>query len=158
MVGPVKDGDIPVWDIFLRVKVRDLGGDPLRLFRSCLRVMTDRDEASVQGGNEVLFDPDRVFVDQGIGRRQDGRRRPVIVHHHDGPGPGIMIIEIQQIFDVGSAPGVNGLVRVADNEEVFMKAAKHGHEFILQVIDVLKFIDHDIFQPALPLLADLLIL
>jgi hypothetical protein len=41
--------------------------------------------------------------------------------------------------------------RVAHNEQIFVIAAKRLHQPVLQLIDILKFVDHDIFEPFLPL-------
>ena len=158
MVGPVEDGDIPIGDLLLCMQVSDLVRDPLRLLRSRLGVVADRNYTAFQGRDQIFFHTDGIFADQGIGRRQNGGCGPVIVHHHDGPGSRIVFVEIQQVFDIGPAPGVDRLVRITDDKEVFVHAAQDGHELILEVVDVLEFIDHDVFQPALPFSADFLVL
>ena len=35
-----------------------------------------------------------------------------------------------------------------------MISAQHFHQPVLQLVDVLKLVDHDVFQPLLPLQAD----
>ena len=68
-----------------------------------------------------------------------------------------MPVEVQQIFDIRAAPGVDRLVRIAHNEQVFMIGAQHFHQLILKRVDILEFVDHDIFQPLLPFQPDRLI-
>ena len=38
-----------------------------------------------------------------------------------------------------------------------MILAQHLHQGILRRVDILKFVDHDVFQPLLPLEADILV-
>ena len=65
-----------------------------------------------------------------------------------------LLFKVQQVFDARPAPGIDGLIRVADDEQVLMVSAQHLHQPVLQLVDVLKFVDHDVFQPLLPLQAD----
>ena len=39
-----------------------------------------------------------------------------------------------------------------------MIAAQHLHQLILQRVDILKLVDHDVFEPLLPLEPDVLVL
>ena len=65
------------------------------------------------------------------------------------------LVKLHQILPVGPPPGVDGLVRVTYNEEIPVVAAEHFHQFVLQIIDILELIDHDVFQPGLPFLPDI---
>jgi hypothetical protein len=42
----------------------------------------------------------------------------MVLHHQDGPRPGKVPVELQQVFHVRAAPGVDRLIGVADDEEV----------------------------------------
>ena len=99
-----------------------------------------------------------VFCDQRVRRRQNLRRGTVVFHHHDGLHVWKDLVKIQQILDVRAAPGVDRLVRVAHDEEVAVIAAQHLHQLILQRVDILKLVDHDVFEPLLPLEPDVLVL
>ena len=67
-------------------------------------------------------------------------------------------MKIQKILHIGAAPGVNGLVRVSHNKQVFVIAAQNTHQAVLQVINVLKLIDHNVFQAFLPFLFDFFVI
>ena len=95
---------------------------------------------------------------EGIGCRQNLWCRAVVLHHHNGAHLGEVFIEVQQVFHIGAPPGVDGLVRVAHDEQVLMIAAKHLHQLILQRVDVLKLVYHDVLQALLPLEFDALVL
>ena len=135
-----------------------LARHPLRL--RLLRVGKVADDLLARGlrREQVLFDAVAVFCDQRVRRRQNLRRGTVVFHHHDGLHVWKDLVEIQQILDVRAAPGVDRLVRVAHDEEVAVIAAQHLHQLVLQRVDILKFVDHDVFEPLLPLEPDVLVL
>ena len=99
-----------------------------------------------------------VLSDQGIGSRQDLRGGAVILQHHHRPGPRKCGVQIQEIADVSASPGIDRLGRVAYDKKIFMIAAQNFHQLILQPVDILEFIDHDVFQALLPFQADLFVL
>ena len=66
-----------------------------------------------------------------------------------------MLVKVQQVLYIGPPPGVNGLVRVPHDEQIPVVAAQHLHQLILQGVDVLKLVDHNVPQPLLPLELDL---
>ncbi len=74
----------------------------------------------------------------------------VIFQQKNGLDIGECTVELHQIFDIRASPGVDGLVWIADNKEVLVVAAEHLHQFILQAVNILEFINHDVFQPLLP--------
>ena len=135
-----------------------LAHHPMRL--RLLRVGKVADDLLARGlrREQVLFDAVAVFCDQRVRRRQNLRRGTVVFHHHDGLHVWKDLVEIQQILDVRAAPGVDRLVRVAHDEEVAVIAAQHLHQLILQRVDILKLVDHDVFEPLLPLEPDVLVL
>ena len=135
-----------------------LAHHPMRL--RLLRVGKVADDLLARGlrREQVLFDAVAVFCDQRVRRRQNLRRGTVVFHHHDGLHIWKNLVEIQQILDVRAAPGVDRLVRVAHDEEVAVIAAQHLHQLILQRVDILKLVDHDVFKPLLPLEPDVLVL
>ena len=59
---------------------------------------------------------------------------------------------------VGAAPGVDGLVRVSDDEQVAVVLRQHFHEQVLGLVDVLELVDHDVFEAFLPLALDVRLL
>ena len=157
IVRAVKDGHIPQRHAAIMQPLH-LARHPLRL--RLLRVGKVADDLLARGlrREQVLFDAVAVFCDQRVRRRQNLRRGTVVFHHHDGLHVWKDLVEIQQILDVRAAPGVDRLVRVAHDEEVAVIAAQHLHQLVLQRVDILKFVDHDVFEPLLPLEPDVLVL
>ena len=135
----------------------DLRGDPAGFLFAVGRVVAQNRRAARQHGQKVFFDAVRVFRNQTVAGGQNFRRGAVIFHHHDGLRRGIDLVKVQQVAHVGSAPCVDGLVGVADNEQIFVIVAQHLHQGVLRRVNVLKFVDHDVFQPLLPLEADILV-
>ena len=78
----------------------------------------------------------------------------MVLEHHDGARAREALIEIKQQLHVRATPRVDGLIGVADHEQVLVIALQHLHEPVLQRIDILEFIDHDVFQPLLPFKAN----
>ena len=157
IVRAVKDGHIPQRHAAIMQPLH-LARHPLRL--RLLRVGKVADDLLARGlrREQVLFDAVAVFCDQRVRRRQNLRRGTVVFHHHDGLHVWKDLVKIQQILDVRAAPGVDRLVRVAHDEEVAVIAAQHLHQLILQRVDILKLVDHDVFEPLLPLEPDVLVL
>ena len=95
-----------------------------------------------------------VFRDKRIRHRKHLGHRPMILEHHDGARAREALIEIEQQLHVRAAPCIDGLIRVADHEQVLVIALEHLHELVLQCIDILELVDHNVFQPLLPFEAD----
>ena len=109
-------------------------------------------------GGQVLFDAQRIFADQGIGGCQDLRRRTVILHHQNGLYLRESLVEIKQIADVCTAPCVDGLIRITDDEQILVVPHQNMHQLILERVDILEFVDHNVFQAFLPFQPDLFLL
>ena len=150
-MSAVEDGHVPPGDTRLP-EGHNLLHHPFGLPLLGIGQVAADGSAGRQRRDEVLFEPVLVLVDEGVGRRQDLRRRAVVLHHHNGPSPGKGLVQVQKIFDVGATPGVDGLVRVSHHKEVFVIPAQHLHELVLERVDVLELVDHDVLQPPLPLL------
>ena len=153
-MGPVEYGDVP--------QPHPLALELLYLvhYRLGLRLRAGREVAhdrlpGWQRWDELLLHTVLVVGNQGVGRRQYLRGGAVIAHHHDGAGSGVLPVEIQQVFHIGAPPGVDGLVRVAHDEQVLVIAAQHLHQLILQRVNVLELVNHDVFQALLPFQADI---
>ena len=140
------------------MQVLHLKGDPLRLLLGIRRMVTEDAFSVRQRGDQILLDSIAVFGDQRVRGLQNLRRGAVIFRHQDRLCAGVVRFKLHQVLHVRAAPGVDRLVRVAHDEEIFVVAAEHLHQLILQAVNVLKLVDHDVFQPLLPLEADLRIL
>ena len=61
-----------------------------------------------------------------------------------------LFVKVQQESLVRAAPCIDCLIRITDNKEIIVIFTQHLHQFILRRIDILKLINHDIFQTLLP--------
>ena len=85
-----------------------------------------------------------------IGRGfQDVFRRPVVLFQQDHFGIGIIVLETQNIPQVGGTPGINRLVGVAHDTDVAVFRADLFDQFILHQVGILKFIHHHVNVPFL---------
>ena len=78
----------------------------------------------------------------------------MVLKHHDGARAGEALIEVKQQFHVRATPRVDSLVGVADHEQVLVIPLQHLHKPVLQRIDILELVDHDVFQSLLPFETD----
>ena len=130
--------------------------EPAGLLLAVRRVVAQNAFAGRQHRPQLFFDPVLILFDQTVADREDLRGRAVVLHHQDGLRRGVDLVEIQQKPHIRPAPGIDRLIRVTDDEEVFVVIAEDLHELILRRVDVLEFVDHDVFQTLLPFEADIL--
>ena len=62
-----------------------------------------------------------------------------------------VLLEVQDIGDVGAAPGVNGLVVVAHNHEVLILGGQQVGDLVLHVVGVLILVHADVAEALLVL-------
>ncbi len=91
-----------------------------------------------------------IVLDQMICRIKNHGRRAVILFHADRPGFRIIRLKIQDIFDIGPAPRVNGLVRIPDHGDLTPRRSKKLHKTVLRVVRVLVFVDQNVLETVLP--------
>src|SRR5438067_1779903 len=77
----------------------------------------------------------------------ENRRRGAIVllEPHDRGG-GIILVEVEDVAYVGTAPAVNRLVIVADDTDVAFVAGEQPHKLVLRAIRVLILVDEHIAE------------
>ena len=69
-------------------------------------------------------------------------------------GVGEVLLELEDVADVGAAPGVDALVLVADGADVFRFAGQQLHQLVLGAVGVLVLVDEQVAVAALVALAD----
>ena len=154
---PVQDGDLPQGRSRL-LQFPDPPADPLGLFCRVIGMVAQHPLPGRKLGDQVLPDPVLVLIDQRIHRPQDLRSAAVISHHHNGLYPAVVQVKLHEVLSVGAPPGINSLVRVSNDKKILMIITKHFHQLVLQIVDVLKLINHDVLQALLPLQPHLFIL
>ncbi len=60
---------------------------------------------------------------------------------------------MQDVGEIGAAPRVDGLPVVADGADVLFRANEQFDDLVLHVVGVLVFVDEDLPEAGLPLLA-----
>ena len=66
--------------------------------------------------------------------------------HRDSPG-----VKVDDIADIGTAPGVNALVRIADDADVAPAGSQDFGQGVLGMVRILVFVDQDILETGLVL-------
>ena len=84
-----------------------------------------------------------LLRDDGVGGRQDRLRRAVVLLQLDDRGAGEVLLEVEDVVDVGSAKAVDRLVVVADDADVAALAGKQLKQPVLRVVGVLVLVDED---------------
>jgi hypothetical protein len=98
-----------------------------------------------------LAEPRRIVGDDGVGRIQDRGRRAVILLEAHYLRAGIVLLEAVEIFDPRTAPAVDRLVVVADDERRAGRAREEAHPAVLDGVRVLKLVDEHVLKPVLVL-------
>ena len=129
-------------------------GNPFRLIVGGFRVMPHRRPVLGAACAQVLRDALAVLLDKRVRHRNDLGGRAVVLEHHNGARAWEHLVEIEKEAHVSAAPGVDGLVGITHHKQVFVVADKHAHKLVLQRVDILELIDHDVFQPLLPFQPD----
>ena len=150
-VDAVRHDAIAEGDAVLPRQPQSLADDVLRLL--LLRVGLHKADADARGvlREQVLLDPLRVAPDQAPRRVEDGSRRAVVLRKADDARVGVVLLEREDVADVGVAPRVDGLVRVAHDGEVAVSARDLARQLVLRDVRVLKLVHHKVNEPLLPL-------
>ena len=128
-VGPDQHGMVP-WPGTGADPPGDLGGDPVRLFRSGGEgLQSDRTGGRVTSFRAKAFahpDPDLQAVrvvepNQSIGGVEDRRQGAVVAPQHDRPGAGVARLEVKDVVHRGAAERIDRLVVVAHDRDVPMR-------------------------------------
>ena len=85
-----------------------------------------------------------VVLDDGVGRIENIRGAPIILLQLDDLDLGKMLLQVQQIGHLRSAPAVNALVIIADDAKVAMFLGERMDQFKLGGVGVLIFVHHHI--------------
>jgi 4-diphosphocytidyl-2C-methyl-D-erythritol kinase len=70
-------------------------------------------------------------------------------------GPGEVLLELEDVLDVGAAPAVDGLVFIADHADVAVRAGEQLHQLVLRAVGVLVLVDQQVFVAAVVAFAHL---
>ena len=77
------------------------------------------------------------------------RRRAVVALEPDDLGAGKILLEAQDVVDLGAAPAIDRLVVVADAADIVVALGQQPQPQILRDIGVLVLVDQHVFEAAL---------
>ena len=93
-----------------------------------------------------------------VGHGEDALGRAPVLFELDDPGLGVIFLEVEDIRDIGAAPAVDRLVRVAGHAQVPVLACQQVGDEVLGVVGVLVFVDEDEAVAVLQAFEQLLVL
>ena len=127
----------------------DLLADPARLLLAVPVPDQPHLLALRQLGPERLAEPALVGGDDAGGGGEDMRGRAVVLLEPDHLRAGEVLLEAQDVADLGAAPAVDRLVVVADAGDVAVAAGEQPQPQVLRDVGVLVLVDEDVAEPAL---------
>ena len=141
---PAEDRDVAEPEFALPDQAVDLARDPLGLIGLAgVDGQLDRCAPRVLGherfGLAVAVEPDQV-----IGDAQDVLRAAVVPLELDDPATGVIVLELEDIRQVGPSPAVDRLVGVARDAKVGMIDREGSDDGVLSKVRVLVLIDEDV--------------
>ena len=131
----------------------DARGDDPRLVVLVLGLDHAHGLAAAELAPEPLLDTPGVVLDDGVGGVEDALRGAVVLLEPHHARVREVALEVEDVADVGAAPGVDRLVGVADDEDVAVRVGEQAHDAVLRVVRVLVLVDEQVVEHALPALA-----
>ena len=147
----------------LVLELLDLLADLARLLLRIPDAGDGRLGAVLAVGEQRLAEPSLVLGDEPGGGGQDVPRRAVVALEPDHRGAGEILVEAQDVVDLGAAPAVDRLVVVADAADVVAAAlavrlGQQPQPHVLDRVGVLVLVDQHEAEAALVLLQDVRVL
>ena len=147
-VGAVEHGHIVVARARI-VQLLDLRGDPAALIALVGRLVDPDFLPLAAVGEQMLVLARGVVGDHGVGGLEDVARGAVVLLEAHDLGLRVVLLEAQDVGDVGTAPGVDGLVVIAHHHEVAVGARQQLADAVLHVVSVLVLVDADVAEALL---------
>src|SRR5258708_23943634 len=148
-VGAVQNPEIVQWDALRAVQALDLAQNIERFVLFVIRLMDSYRRARVVVGPERLLFAQFIRRDDGARDLQNGAGRAIVLFEHDDLEIGKVVLEVQNVANIGAAPGINRLVFVADNAQITAFFGQELDDFVLDDVGVLKLVDHNVLEAAL---------
>ena len=106
-------------------------------------------------GEQTLGLAAGVVGHHGVGGGQDVARGAVVLLEAHHAGVRVVLLEVQDVLDVGAAPAVDRLVVVAHDHEVAVARSQQVGDRVLDVVGVLVLVHADLAEAVLVALQDL---
>ena len=150
-VCAVEDGHVVVARA-LGVDLLDLGSDPAALVALVAGLVGVHQLTVAARGEQALLLAAAVVGHHGVGGVEDVAEGAVVLLELHHLGVGVVLLEVQDVLDVGATPGVDGLVVVAHDHEVAAGGGQHVRDLVLDVVGVLVLVHADLHEAVLVLL------
>ena len=96
-----------------------------------------------------LPEPRLVLRDHGVGGVEHHLGGAIVLLEPDHAGPGEVALEVAHVPHLGAAPAVDGLVVIADREDVAV-AAEEANQLVLRPVGVLELVHQQEVEAPLP--------
>ena len=133
----------------LALQCLDLVADPARLLLGVPQRRARRLVALLGAGPQGLAEPAAVMRDDAAGGGQDLRGRAVVLLQPDDQRAREIVLEAQDVADLGAAPAVDRLVVVADAAQILVLLRQEPQPQILRDVGVLVLVDQQIAEAPL---------
>ena len=147
-VGAIKHRHLVVGQPLLALLL-DLAGDPAALVALVGGHVHVNLLAVLLVGEQLLHLAMLVVRDDGVGRRQHVAHAAVVLLQLHRGALRVVLLELQDVADVGATPTVNGLVVVAHHHDVAVLGGQKARDLVLRVVGVLVLVDHDVAETQL---------
>ena len=102
---------------------------------------------------EFFFDDVRVVGNQGVGGGEDLLVAAVVLFQFDGFQRRVVFVQVGDVLRPRAAPGVDGLIVVADGGKCRARPGEQLQQRVLAVVGVLVFVNQEVTHAVLPALA-----
>ena len=117
------------------------------------RFVVADERAALALGPELFAFAANVVGDDRAGGFKNDLRGAVVLLEADDAGVGKIFFELENVANVGAAPGIDALILVADGADVLVLAGQQLHQLVLRTVGVLVLVDQYILIAALVALA-----
>ena len=106
-------------------------------------------------GPQRLAVPVRVVLNDLSGGLQDGLGGAVVLFELHDRGVGVVLLELQNVADVGSSPPVDRLIIISHHADVAVPFGQRADDEILGAIRILVLVDKNVLEALLILFLDI---
>ena len=107
------------------------------------------------GGPEFLVEQVRIVADDPVGHAQDAAGRAVVLLQLDHLQRREILLQQADVLGTGAAPGIDGLVVVADHGELLPHSAQQLDQLVLAGVGILVLVDQQVMDALAPLVQHL---
>ncbi len=130
--------------------------DEVRLFQLVAAAEVQDAIATLAIGPQVLVLAVAILADDCGRGIQDDLRRAVVSFELDDLGFAEVLLEVEDVAQVGPPPLVNRLIGIADDGDVAVRFGKTADQQVLRTVGVLVLVDHHVLEFSRVELPDLL--